>query len=110
MKSFIFALVLVFSTLCFAQTGSVSKADIEKSLKQMEASGMFTPAQVQAARVQLEGMTDTQVNTLSQQAHAKASDPAVQAQAKALAEKIKNDPEAQKKMLEEVKAAQKELE
>jgi hypothetical protein len=108
MKSFIFALVLVFSTLCFAQTGSVSKADIEKSLKQMEASGMFTPAQVKAARAQLEGMTDTQVNALTQQAHAKASDPKVQAQAKALAEKIKNNPDAQKMMLEKVRNSQEE--
>ena len=79
------ALILVTSTFAFAE--KMAKADIDKSLSQMEQTGMFTKEQIAAARVQLESMDKEQMKALYEKGKAKANDPKVQAQARELLKK-----------------------
>ena len=87
MKIFISALALSFSFTCLA----FDKSQIDSTLQQMKSTGMFSPEQIEAARRQLAGMSDQEVNKLIENGKAKAKDPAVREKAKRIIESYEHN-------------------
>ena len=77
MKIILF-LSLIFSFSSFGQ----SKEDVNKMLDQMKAQGVFSDADLEAARSQLNSMSEKEFKTLSNNAQKAAKDPAYQQKAK----------------------------
>jgi hypothetical protein len=85
MKIFISALALSFSFTCLA----FDKSQIDSTLQQMKSTGMFSPEQIEAARRQLAGMSDQEVNKLIEDGKAKAQDPDVRNKASVIIDSYK---------------------
>ena len=68
--------------LCFSgHVLSQSQQEVSDALDKMKSSGMFTAAQIEAAKKQLMGMDKAKYNSLLNSAKEKANDPAVQKKA-----------------------------
>lgn len=85
MKILLILLTLSFSPQAFCLTAE----DIQKSLKQMEESGMFSKEQLKAASDKLNSMTPEEREALIKQGKEKVNDPEVQKKAKEMLEKYK---------------------
>jgi hypothetical protein len=83
MKLLLVTCLLAFSSLSFA----INADQIDAALRQMEASGTFSKAQIAAARKQLKGMDDKQIKALEAKAQSQVNNPKVRAKAQ---EMLKN--------------------
>lgn len=80
MKLLVTLSLLTFSTLSFAFT----KAEINKQLAEMKAKGLFDEKAIEAAQKHLNGMSDSEIKSLSNKAKQKLNDPEIQKKLKEL--------------------------
>ena len=87
-------LLLLLTLFCTQIAFGVSDAEINKSLDQMEKSGMFTKEQLKAARDKLNSMSAQEKQAMVEEGKKKLNDPEIQRKAKEMLEKYQ---QAQKK-------------